>query len=75
MGYIEVPDWLYKQIFNSEVSALSGMGFTPDDARREALIRMGRGFVARSTAEATEREKDHEEYIEDMSLGGQRYEP
>ena len=74
MSFIEIPDWLYEQILRTEIASLEGMGFKPAEARREALIRMGRGFVARSGAMAKEFQKDYDEYIEEMSLGGQAYE-
>lgn len=73
MGYVEIPDWLYENILRTEIAALIGMGFGPAEARQEAMKRMGRGFVARSTAEAKEFQKDYDEYTEDMSLGGQTY--
>ena len=74
MSFIEIPDWLYERIFRTEIVALEGMGFKPAEARREALVRMGRGFVARSGIVNEEFQKDHDEYIEEMSLGGQTYE-
>ena len=73
MGYIEVPDWLYESILRDEIAAFLGMGFKPAEARHEALKRMGRGIVCRSTALQREHEKDRKEYIEEMSLGGQIY--
>lgn len=73
MGFICVPDWMYANILRTEIAALIGMGFTPEEARHEALERMGRGFVARSTAENCEAQADHDEYEEEMSLGGRPY--
>ena len=74
MSFIEIPDWLYERILRTEIVALEGMAFKPAEARREALLRMGRGFVSRSGAMNKEFQKDYDEYIEEMSLGGQTYE-
>lgn len=73
MGFIEIPDWMYANILRTEIAALIGLGFTPEEARQEALDRMGRGFVARSTAENCEAQLDRLEYEEEMSIGGRPY--
>lgn len=73
MSIMEIPDSLYRQLFEEQVASCVRKGLWLDDARRRAAEIMDGAFVARSSALQTDFEKDQQEYVEDMSLGGRPY--
>ena len=66
-----IGDWLD---LIERLKARAALEPDPWNSRAEAAQRLETYYATRSR-ELEAFQKDHDEYIEDMSLGGQRYEP